>query len=318
MSVAGGGEIRAATQVPIAAPEDRAAATRAGLLGHRYDYAGHIAVIENGRCLGLVPLEALLAAGSEVRVRELIDPGSVFLTEGTALDASANRAAADERHVAAVVDHEGAFVGLLPPASLLSALRGSHETDLALLGGFSHRAALARAHVRDGVATRFRHRVPWLLFGLLAAVQAAMFVSRHEHELSLHLSLAFFLPAIVYLADAVGTQTEAVAVRALSLGSTLRQIAYGEVLSGVAAGALLACLIGPLVGWLWHDARLALCVALSTFASCSVAAVSGLALPWLVDSLSLDPAYGSGPLATVVQDLLSIVIYFTIAGVIFA
>jgi magnesium transporter len=38
-----------------------------------------------------------------------------------------------------------------------------------------------------------------------------------------------------------------------------------------------------------------------------------MALPWLLDSFALDPAFGSGPLATVIQDLLSILIYFAIA-----
>ena len=36
---------------------------------------------------------------------------------------------------------------------------------------------------------------------------------------------------------------------------------------------------------------------------------------WLLHRLGHDPAYGSGPLATVVQDLLSVVIYMVIAGI---
>jgi magnesium transporter len=36
-------------------------------------------------------------------------------------------------------------------------------------------------------------------------------------------------------------------------------------------------------------------------------------LPWLFNRLGLDPAFGSGPLATVIQDLLSVVIYLAIA-----
>jgi magnesium transporter len=32
-------------------------------------------------------------------------------------------------------------------------------------------------------------------------------------------------------------------------------------------------------------------------------------MPWALDRLGLDPAFGSGPLATVIQDLLSIPIY---------
>jgi magnesium transporter len=38
-----------------------------------------------------------------------------------------------------------------------------------------------------------------------------------------------------------------------------------------------------------------------------------MALPYALDRLGRDPAFGSGPLATVIQDLLSILIYFGVA-----
>jgi magnesium transporter len=38
-----------------------------------------------------------------------------------------------------------------------------------------------------------------------------------------------------------------------------------------------------------------------------------MALPWLFQRLGMDPAFGSGPLATVLQDLLSIAVYLVIA-----
>jgi magnesium transporter len=38
-----------------------------------------------------------------------------------------------------------------------------------------------------------------------------------------------------------------------------------------------------------------------------------MGLPFLLQRLGRDPAFGSGPLATVVQDLLSIAIYFAVA-----
>jgi magnesium transporter len=36
--------------------------------------------------------------------------------------------------------------------------------------------------------------------------------------------------------------------------------------------------------------------------------------PWALARLGRDPAYGSGPLATIVQDVLSLVIYFCMAS----
>jgi len=43
------------------------------------------------------------------------------------------------------------------------------------------------------------------------------------------------------------------------------------------------------------------------------ASAVALSLPWLLNRIGLDPAFGSGPLATVIQDLLSVVIYLVIA-----
>jgi magnesium transporter len=57
-----------------------------------------------------------------------------------------------------------------------------------------------------------------------------------------------------------------------------------------------------------------LAVALSLLAACSIATLIAMALPWLLHRFGRDPAYGSGPLATV-QDLLSVVIYLVIAGI---
>ena len=62
-----------------------------------------------------------------------------------------------------------------------------------------------------------------------------------------------------------------------------------------------------------RDKDVAVAVGLSLFAACSIATLVAVLLPWLFDTLGQDPAFGSGPLATVIQDLLTIVIYFAIA-----
>ncbi|WP_233576469.1 magnesium transporter [Saccharopolyspora rhizosphaerae] len=59
--------------------------------------------------------------------------------------------------------------------------------------------------------------------------------------------------------------------------------------------------------------RVALAVSVALFAAASVSTFVAMALPWLFHRLDKDPAFGSGPLATVVQDLLSVSIYFVVA-----
>ena len=73
-----------------------------------------------------------------------------------------------------------------------------------------------------------------------------------------------------------------------------------------------AFLVFALVGW--GEADVAVAVALAMFASCSVATVVAMALPAAFQRLGRDPAFGAGPLATVAQDLLSIVVYLAIVS----
>ncbi len=67
---------------------------------------------------------------------------------------------------------------------------------------------------------------------------------------------------------------------------------------------------------LWGEVQVVLAVALALFAACSTATVVAMTLPWIFCRFGQDPAFGSGPLATVIQDLLSLLIYFGVVAVI--
>lgn len=136
-----------------------------------------------------------------------------------------------------------------------------------------------------------------------------------EQTLASTVSVAFFVPAIVYLADAIGTQTETAVVRALSLvHEPLRQLVWGEVRAGMLMGATLGALALPSVWVAFGEPRLAVAVAVALLAAGSAATTIGLLLPWGLWRIGRDPAVGSGPLATVIQDALSILIYLGAAS----
>lgn len=136
-----------------------------------------------------------------------------------------------------------------------------------------------------------------------------------ESVLHRRVEIAFFIPGLVYLADAIGTQTEAIAVRGLSLShAPLSRLLWSEVRTGLMIGLTLAAAVLP-VTWLgFHDARLAFSVALAVFCAGGIATAVGLLLPWILSRLRQDPAFGSGPVATVIQDVLSLLIYLTVVS----
>jgi magnesium transporter len=100
------------------------------------------------------------------------------------------------------------------------------------------------------------------------------------------------------------------------VGVSIRRVLVRELLTGVLVGLILAAVFLPIGLLAWGDADVAVSVALALLAACSVATLVAMSLPTLLHHLKLDPAFGSGPLATVIQDLLSILIYFAIALVI--
>ncbi|MGB9671016.1 MAG: magnesium transporter [Halothiobacillaceae bacterium] len=298
--------------VPVVNPSAQAAAIREQLHAQRYACLSHIAVCEDSRLLGLIRIEDVLAAPAHVTAAQLMDNEPPVVAPELDQEQAAWKAVQHEEAALAVVDGEGRFLGIIPPHRLLGILLAEHEEDLARLGGFLKQSDRARTSSEEPVLRRFLHRLPWLLLGLGGAILAAQIVGSFERQLSELVLLAFFVPGIVYLADAVGTQTETVVVRGLSLGIPIRRVLRQEILTGLMIGLTLALVAWPVIGWLWGDEKVALGVALSILAASSVASLVAMILPWVLDRLDVDPAFGSGPLTTVIQDLLSILIYFAI------
>jgi magnesium transporter len=303
----------ASMRVPTVAPETTAAAVIAGLRGQRFESATHVAVVEDGRLVGVLPMEDLLAAADETTAAEIMDPEPPAVGPGIDQEVAAWHAVRHRESALAVVDEGQRFHGFIPPHRLLAVLLVEHEEDLARIGGYLRGTSSARAASEEPVARRFWHRLPWLLTGLVGAFFAASIVGSFEAQLEENITLAFFLPGIVYLADAVGTQTEALVIRGLSVGVSVQRIVWRELLTGVLVGGALSLVFYPFALWWWDEADVAFAVSLSLLAACSVATAVAMALPWFFQRLGRDPAFGSGPLATVIQDLLSIVIYFGVA-----
>lgn len=303
--------------VPTAGPGDTAEAVRAALLRPEpFESVDDIAVLEGDRLVGLVRVEDLLAARPETAVAHLMDTDPPVIAPGARQEEAAGKAVQHGESSLAVVDGDGRFVGLVPPWRMLAVLLDEHDEDLARLSGYLAGSSTARRAAEEPVRRRFWHRLPWLLMGLVASMLAAVIVAGSEEAIRQEVTLAFFLPGVVYIADAVGTQTETVIVRGLSAGVSVRSIVRREVLTGLAIGTCLAVAFVPLGFALVHQADVVASVALSLLAAASVATAVAMVLPSLLSRLGADPAFGSGPLATVAQDLLSILIYFAVASVI--
>lgn len=299
--------------VPIAAATDRVGETRRAIAGQAFESAVDVAVCDGDRLLGLVTIERLLSADADASLDAVMDDTPPIVAPGLDQEQAAWQAVRENESSLAVVDAAGRFQGLVPPQRLLGVLLAEHDEDMARLGGFLHDAAVARSASIESIRRRLWHRLPWLLLGLAGAMLAAAIVGGFEHQLEAQVRLAFFIPGIVYMADAVGTQTETLVIRGLSVGVPIAAVVRREAATGLIVGAILGAAFFPVALAAWGDVDLAITVSLALLAACSTATLIAMVLPWGLHRLGRDPAFGSGPLATVVQDLLSLLIYFAIA-----
>lgn len=168
---------------------------------------------------------------------------------------------------------------------------------------------------KEGVGLLLKDRIPWLAVGLLGGVGASFLISRFEEVISQNISLAFFLPLIVYMSSAVGTQTETIFVRDLTEGKAKF---FSYLFKEMAVGLLLGLLFGSivsLIAYVWIDSlEIATTVGLAMAVNISIAPIVALVVPEILFKEHTDPALGAGPFTTIVSDIISISIYLLVAS----
>lgn len=303
---------RMVRNVPTAQRNMTAEEVRRRLHEAHFDCLDLVCVLDDEERLdGVVPLAALFAAQGGQRIAQLMIKPAPSVTPEVDQERIASLALHHGVNAIAVIDAAGKFLGLVPAMALIRILRHEHVEDLHRLVGIARETELARYAIEAPPARRVRDRLPWLVAGLAGSFGATAVMASFEQALNERIAIAYFVPGLVYLADAVGTQTEAIAVRGLSLSHTsIGGLLAGEVRTGLSIGLVLGALAFVATWLVFGDLALGIAVSLSLVAAAAVASGLGLLFPWILHALGKDPAYGSGPIATVIQDIITLVIYF--------
>jgi len=212
-----------------------------------------------------------------------------------------------------IVDQENHFLGAIVSKTLIDIMHDEHLENMFYKSGIYRKTEITKL-AAEGVWEVVKSRVPWLILGLFAGLGLGLISSYFEQLLEKNIALAFFIPVVAYIADSVGTQSEAIAVRALAMLKINNTIyLLRELFIGLVLGALMGCLGGLGAALITFNAQIGFVVGFSLFSASTISSVVASAIPILFKIFGKDPALGSGPLSTAAQDVISVIIYFLFA-----
>jgi magnesium transporter len=263
--------------------------------------------------VGAVPVSLLVRSARQTPLAQLMAPVNEITVD---LDQEEVAYIFDKYHLisAPVVDAAGRLVGQITVDDIVGVVQEEGEEDILALAGVSDAGRDA------GVIGIVRSRLPWLVLNTVTAAIAASVIGAFEREIQKLAILAALMPIVASLGGNAGTQTLAVAVRALasrelSAFNALRTVSR-EMTVGLANGAALAAITGGAVYALFGDPRLAVAFGLALIINLFVASLSGALVPLALDRMGRDPAVSSSVFVTFVTDFTGFFAFLGLAALI--
>jgi len=215
---------------------------------------------------------------------------------------------------AAVVDPSGRLVGMITVDDIVHIIQEEAGEDITRLSGAG-----------DGDINRpffetVKTRQSWLIINLGTALLASGVVSLFQVTISHVVTLAVLMPIVASMGGNAGTQTMAVAVRAIAtnqltesnnLRTILREFRIA-ITNGLTLGFLLA--IG--VYLIYREPALSLVIALAMVINNIVAGLSGILIPLALNRLRVDPAVSSAVFVTMMTDIMGFFCFLGLATLI--
>lgn len=213
-----------------------------------------------------------------------------------------------------VITGPGLLAGIVTVDDIMDVVHIETEEDFGELGttrgAMDHKLTIFQSAKKRG---------PWIIVLMLLGMVTANIIGAFEDTLEAVVLLSAFIPLIMDSAGNTGTQALTVAVRNLALGNigpgsilkTLRRELGTGFLLGIACSLALMILIP--VFYPDGEIMIAVIVGLTLILTLSFSAVVGAVIPLIIKKLNIDPAVASGPFITTINDIMGLLIYFTIA-----
>jgi magnesium transporter len=212
---------------------------------------------------------------------------------------------------AAVIDTAGRLVGMITVDDIVHVIQEEAGEDILKLSG------AGEGDINEPVFESYKARVRWLLINLVTALIAFSIIRRFESTIQGMSALAALMPIVAGVGGNAGTQTMAVAVRALATNQLTRSNTWRtitrEIRVALLNGITVAFVIGLGVSLFYANPRLGAVIASAIMTNIMVAGMAGVLVPVALDRMDIDPAVSSSIFVTMITDSMGFLAFLGLA-----
>ncbi len=272
-------------------------------------------VDDEDKLKGRLSLKDLLTTSTKTHIKDIYIPKVDYVNVNERPEEVAKIMSKYDLEAIPVIDEIGRLVGRITIDDIIDVIREVAEKDYQLAAGISQ-----DVEADDSIWELTKARLPWLLIGMFGGVGAASIITSFQGAFVQFPILLAFIPLMQATAGNVGVQSSAIVVQGLA-NDTIKGTIIGrllkEMLLGLVNGLALALVFILISHFGFKTSYLvSVTVGLALITVVINAAVVGTFIPIFLNKRGIDPAIATGPFITTSNDVLGILIYFSIAKVI--
>lgn len=288
------------------------------------ELTGRIFVLnDEEELVGFVPERNLLINPSFLPIRQVMRPIFHKVTPNTSRDEVVDLVERYNISALPVVDNDR-LVGVINYEDAVEAMKDIADETIANIAGTGEDFG-----EHEELFKRLMWRAPWLLVTLCGGLITASAMSFFNDRLWF-LVVPFFVPLIAGMSGNVGLQCSTILVRGMATGAvspgSIKEAITKELLIGLLIGSIFGIGCGLVVYLLNYfgihhlgatPLALGTTVGFGILSASMVATVLGTLSPLLFARWQIDPAVASGPIVTAFNDVLSTLMFFLVARIVY-
>jgi magnesium transporter len=262
--------------------------------------------------VGTMPLSRILRTPRRVPVVEIMEREQTLIPVDMDQEEVALRFQKYALISAAVVDPSGRLVGMITVDDIVHIIQEEASEDALLLSG-----AGDEGDINQPIRDSYKARVRWLIANLGTALVASSIIAVFGAAIEQMVALAVLMPIVASIGGNAGTQTMAVAVRALAMNQLTRSNTWRTIIREIKLamlnGVTIAILIGIGAAIVFDYPLLGVVIASAMMINIVIAGLAGVLVPVVLERMDQDPAVASSVFVTMITDSMGFFAFLGLA-----